>query len=848
MSIPKTKLRPPVLRVPIVPRARLTQSFIDRRPLTVISAPAGSGKTTLTLDWLMHTKSKVAWLSLDSDDNDPIRFMRGLLAALEIVKVKIRIPSGQRDIKAIITEIINQFDDAQSIALVLDDYHLVTTPTIHQALDYLLDHIPPSLQLVLVTREEPPLSLARLRARRQLREFGIDELRFTSEETKQFLHEAMGLNLSNEKIKTLERHTRGWIAGLQMAALSLQTNHEHDILNSDEHHFITEYLLGEVFNQQPQDVQTFLLTTSILDTFSPAICKAINPKNSQTILTRIEKSNLFITSSGGWYQYHPLFREFLLNQLQKDFPERVQELHKRACHCLSENGLTAQAIPHAIAIEDYETAAGFVATLAPETFQRGELITLRRWLDLLPDSAKWIHPRICLIQIWLLIDSNQRAEAQIYLDQMGEFLEHNLRGEYLAVRALYAAITHQTDLAFNYTQQAQATPEAKDPFIQMYVFFALGLAQMGSLKFFQAEQSLRTVLSLAESAGNSYIAISAISNLSDVQYLQARLSEAEKTCNAAIKEFTANSPDAHDWHWTLARSAFQKNNLDDALQLVNRAIDLCMEWNNSPTQHARALLQRAITYFALGDKVAAQADLDAADTISRSLEEIIILRSVIRQHVLFAVADGDLAGARRWLKMLSEYDEQPFPFYFAYAKGRVLLAEEKYKEANATFRTAIKQLSGLDFNLVLIDILIWQSISLHNLEDRPHAAQTLTEAINLARQGGVVRPFMEARDELLTIINQRSNGLERKDAAWVLDQINRSKKQVDVKEGSVIKGPALTRRERQILQLLALGLSNQEMAERLFIAEGTLKRHVANLYQKLGVHNRAQAIQHLNEL
>jgi len=242
---------------------------------------------------------------------------------------------------------------------------------------------------------------------------------------------------------------------------------------------------------------------------------------------------------------------------------------------------------------------------------------------------------------------------------------------------------------------------------------------------------------------------------------------------------------------------------------------------------------------------AAQSDLDAADTISRSLEEIIILRSVIRQRVLFAVYEGDLVNARQWLKILAEHDEQPFPFYFAYAKGRVLLAEEKLKEANATFRTAIRQLSDLDFNLVLIDILLWQSITLHKLGDHLQAMQTLTETIRLAQQGEVIRPFVEAREDLLELITVQSNGLGHKESTWVLDQINRRERQAEVNERTAVKGPALTRREREILQLLALGLSNQEMAERLFIAEGTLKRHIANLYQKIGVHNRAQAIQHL---
>src|SRR5688572_29792921 len=644
MPIPRTKLRPPTLRQPIVPRPRLTGFFTDRRPLTIVSAPAGSGKTTLALEWLASSTGKVAWLSLDADDNDPVRFINGLVASLHAAGVKFQAPSGQRDLKAIITELINQLaePDTESITLVLDDYHLIIEESIHSAIAYLLDHIPASFQLVLVTREALPFPVARLRARGQLREFHVDDLRFTLEETKLFFNKVMGLNLSTGQIRSLEQYTQGWVAGLQMTGISIQShsltdngmrraeqsNTEKSIPNANERQFIAEYLLTEVFDHQPGDVQDFLLNTSILDRFSADLSGSIYSGNAKEMLSYIEKTNLFITVVDGWYQYHPLFREFLQAQLQAKFPERIPDLHQKVCDWLEQNGFIAEAIPHAFAISDDVVAARLIAAIAPDYLKKGELLTLRRWLDTsthpigqsgqrpLPESVIWNHPRLCLTQIWLLLDSNRQDDARIYLDRLGTFLEKNLRGEFLAVRALHAAMTHQTELALKLVQKAQKTPEAKDPFIQTYVSFGLGAAQKMGLNFFQAEQSFREALALAEAAENSYIAASSIANLADVIYMQARLAEAEKVCLDALNQYKENTPYISDWYWTLARISHKRNKLDDALTLINRSIDLCAA-TEEVGLHVRAFLERAQIQYAIGDRNLAQFDLDSADQFAR---------------------------------------------------------------------------------------------------------------------------------------------------------------------------------------------------------------------------------------
>jgi len=834
MSIPNTKFHPPALRQPMVPRPRLTKVFLDKCPLTVVSAPAGSGKTTLVLEWLASHKTRVAWLALDSDDNDPIRFIHGFITALQMAGAELHIPAGQRDLKTMIAEIINQLGDLEPMTFVLDDYHVITDDVIHSVCAYLLDYIPASLQLVLITREQPQLSLARLRARNQVRELSLDDLRFTAEETTAFLNRVMGLNLSSEQIHSLGQITRGWVAGLQMAGLSLQTNEQQAIPFEDEHQKVTEYLLTEVFNRQPRDIQTFLLDTSILNGFSLPLSKAIISRNAGRLISQIQKANLFITTVGSWHQYHPLFREFLQALIQKRFPERVERLHRKALQWLEQNGLIAEAIPHAFAVSDHETSARLIAALAPDYLKRGELVTLRRWLDRLPDPVIWNHPRLCLTQIWLLLDSNLQVDAQSYFDRLGNFLEKNLRSEFLAVRALHAAMTHQPELALQFAKRAQRSLKARDPFIQTYVSFGMGAAQKMGLNFFEAEQSLRDAVAYADADGNSYIATVALANLADVLYLQARLFDAETICKEALKRFGENTPDAYDWYWHLSRISYQRDELEKSLDLINRALDLSIH-SQDKTIHSRVLLQRALIHYALEKKKLAVSDLDSADQLARGLQDQVILRAVIRQRLLFAVQDDGVVRARQWLNTLTKYGEQPFPFYYAYAKGRYFFAEKKFKEARLQFNAAMKQLEDVDYVLVRIEVMIWQAICLGALGKTSEGAKTLKAAISVSQTERVLRPFIEARGELLHLMDQTGpDGFD-----WLLESVHGN--------GKGAEGPVLTRREREILQLLAMGLSNQEMAEKLVIAEGTLKRHVANLYQKLAVHNRTQAIRHFNQ-
>jgi LuxR family transcriptional regulator, maltose regulon positive regulatory protein len=833
-AIPRTKLLPPVLRQPIVPRPRLTAVFKPGRALTVISAPAGFGKTTLVLEGLAGAGSRVAWYSLDAEDNDPLRFLHGVFAALQMAGIKLGRLSGQRSLRSGMVSLINQLTGSEPVVLVLDDYHVIHEPAIQDVLGYLLDHLPACLQLVIITRETAPFPLARLRARHELREIDPADLRFTNEEAGWFLQQVMGLRLSAEKLSELQKYTQGWAAGLQMAGLSLQGHDAGAIPDPRGKQFLSEYLLHEILMQQEQHVQDFLLGTSLPDRFSLPLCKSLFGKGAAQLLARVQKANLFITVVGSWYQYHPLFREFLQSQLLTQFPERVEPLHRRALTWFEQNGFPEQALQHAAAVADHEKYAGLLELLAPGYLKRGELVTLRRWLETLPEEVVWRHPRLCLTQIWLLLDSNLQIEAQTYFERLGSHLEQNMQSEFLAVRALHAAMNHRPDLAFEFAGRAQESAEAKDPFIHTYVSFGTGAAQKMALQFFRAEQSFREALALANADENSYIAVASRVNLADVLYLQARLHEAENVCRQSIRRY-GETPDARDWIWTLSRISFQRNQLEEALQLADRAVELSQQVQDDVV-HSRALLQRAMVYQAMGDRRSAQADLDSADQMARGLQDPMILRSVIRQRTLFAAEERDFASARNWLDVLAEYGGQPFPFFLSYARGRVLLVDGKYKEAGSAFLSALQSLQGVDFVLVRIEVQVWQAVCLQLLGQSEDADQLLGNAVQASQTENITRPFAEARHGLLPLLEENGWG----EAGWVWEALGRNNEPVEIS--------SLTRREREILELLAAGLSNREMTERLVIAEGTLKRHIANLYQKLGVHNRTQAIQRYQSL
>ena len=416
-----TKLHVPHPRPGFLARPRLLERLTEAtaRGLTLVCAPAGFGKTSLLGDWARRSRQPVAWLSLDGGDSDPARFWRYVAAALDTVRpgvgrrVDTLLQGPQPPLEAVLTVLVNELVEGhEAVVLVLDDYHLVEAPSVHDSLAVLLERLPPQLRLVLASRADPPLPLARLRARGQLTELREADLRFTREEAAELLRTAVGAELPEAAVAVLGDRTEGWVAGLQLAALSLQGHADVGAFVagfSGSHRFVLDYLTAEVLDRQPDPLRAFLLETSILERLSGPLCAAVTGRDdSQELLEQAERANLFLhplDEVRGWWRYHRLFADLLCVRLQQERPGRVEELHRAAAAWHEAHGLADEAIGHALAAGDAPWAARLIERQLDACFLRWEGVTLRRWLAALPTELVSSRPRLSLAQARLALIS-----------------------------------------------------------------------------------------------------------------------------------------------------------------------------------------------------------------------------------------------------------------------------------------------------------------------------------------------------------------------------------------------------------------------------------------------------------
>jgi LuxR family maltose regulon positive regulatory protein len=883
-----TKLHWPRPRSRLVSRSSLVERLQQGMEcaLTLVSAPAGFGKTTLLAQWLAESDTPVAWLSLESEDNDPVRFLTYLIAALQTVDARVGItildlvrspqsPSPEIVVTLLTNELLRS--TVKDFALVLDDYHVIEAPPLHRALTALVEHSPPQLHLMLATRADPPLSLARLRARGQLIEVRSSDLRFSAQEASAFLRTIMAVDLSPEQIAALERRTEGWIAGLQLAALAMRGHADVSSFLAaftGSHRFVLDYLSEEVLAQQPTVVQSFLLHTCILERLSGSLCDAVTEQEgSQAMLERLERANLFVIAlddERGWYRYHHLFAEVLNNRLQQAEPALVPDLHRRASTWYEQHALPAEAVQHALAIPDAELAARLIERIAiPLIFLQGQIDTVRGWLNALPEALVHTRPLLCVQQAVCLLFTNQleAAEALLHWAEQGIQEEgpaeqaQTILGLVIGVRAALAVLSGDVERAVPLARQALALlPEAEViPRASVMVSTALVYAVSGDVTSV-TEREVAAVVALNRSMGNLFIAASSICVLAWLYVLQGRLRQARVTYAEVMQvalrpEVLHTMYNSLSYYFGLGHLLYEWNDLEPAEQhlaqgmaLLNETLMVDPFWATLGYT-ALARLQQA-----RGNSQAAFATLG---TLAHLAERRHFPPNLIAQgeavRAQLELAQGSLEAATQWANRsgLSSRDEElPYLREGEYlALARVRIAQGRDDPAAPFLQDALHLLDRLlvdaeaktRMNSVL-EILVLRALALDAQGNRTGALSTLERALMLAEPESYVRLFLDEGTPMrLLLRGAQARGVVPEYVATLLAAFGEPVAPHLPSQASSLIEP-LTEREREVLQLLLQGASNREIAHRLVLSINTVKRHIYNLCGKMGVRSRTQAI------
>ncbi len=886
MSSPilSTKLYAPPARARRVARPQLVRRLAEglTRKLTLISAPAGFGKTTLLAECIAELTGpqlRFAWLSLDEGDDDARRFLTYLVAACQSVEREV----GQSALTmlrspqpppadALLTDLINDLAQAPPFALVLDDYHVIHTPAIHEALTFLLDHLPASLHLVIATRSDPPLPVARLRARGELLELRAGELRFSDGEASAFLNQIMGLTLASDEVAALAARTEGWIAALQLAALSLQGRgdaREFISAFSGSHAYIVDYLLEEVLRRQPAATQEFLLTTSILERLCGSLCDALTLRgDGQATLERLLQQNLFVIPLDDrrlWFRYHHLFADVLRGRLHDTPPlfERLSELHGRASAWFEQHGLIADAVAHALAMRDWERVARLLEQHADQFIALGETASLQKWLDQLPPEVMLARPALSLARAQLYALAHQLAEAEQCL-QAAERAAAPAGEPWLNRAAVERVIItlNGGDLprTIERAQQALAQLPEDEPRLRGSVLLRLGIALLQTDHPAEAQQALAEAARLSQAAGDFLTALQAFDNQAGVLQVQGRLREAiallEQALDLAARHGIGRLPTSF-MQSDIGEYLYEQNDLPAARRHCLTALELG-EQSWQPRAMTKAHLALARICQAQGDLGGASEELDGAEQFIRQYDlPLFFYGPAAAGRVRWWLAQGKVEAAAAWARDsgLSIDDKPDFLREVLHlALARTLIAQGAWERVIpflARLRGAAEATGRMGS---LIEILALDAIAHRGRGDRAGARAALERALRLGEPEGYVRMFVDEGEPMHSqIADCRSPLEERGSSQGLLAYVDRllaafGDTRSDVPAPSTIPPGLLSERELEVLRLMAAGASNQDIARSLVVTVNTVKRHVSNIFEKLAAHNRTQAVARGREL
>ena len=875
--------------------------------MTLISAPAGFGKTTLLSEWrMMHLGSEypLAWVSLEEADNDLTRFLFYLVGALRAIEADVgdatlaslRSPQPP-PIESLLTALVNEISEIpKDFALVLDDYHLIANEAVHETIVFLLDHLPPQAHLVIASRTDPPLPLARLRARGQLTELRAHDLRFTPEETAAFLRGAMGLDLPEESVVALEERTEGWVAGLQLAALSMRGREDISGFIADlkgSNRYVLDYLAEEVLRRQPEDTGSFLLQTSILERLSGPLCDAVTDRaDGQEILQRLEQENLFtvpLDDERRWYRYHHLFSEFLRERLRRTRPDLEPQLHHRASGWYERDGLVQEAVGHALAAGDLENAARLIEENFREMLAQGEATSLLSWMEGLPEELLRSRPWLCIPCAWALLITGQleAAEARVndlesMVDAAGSPMEGReippggeelaaVSGEAAAIRAYIVRNRGEVLRSIELSRRALGLLPEDNLTLRGILAYLLGGAYSMSGDLAAAREYLSEAITTNQRAGNAFAALLATRGLAELQVMGGHLHRAADLYRQALLLAQQRPfPAAGLAHVGMGELLYEWDDLDGAMRHLTEGIELGEQsGGTSIVLPGHALLARV--KWARGDPEGALRAIRDDETTAQGLTPSSRdLNRIVAYGARLRLAQGDLGGAARLLeerRIGANDDLDHLNVLEHLVLARVLIARSELDVALDLLERSLEVAEATGSMGSAIEILAVEAQALDARGDKAGAMTALGRALSLAEPEGYVRTFVDEGEPMATLL-QRWLRAQRKGRPSSSGPQNASPEYVrrllaafrrpsgsraldtgpdNARAAQPLPDP-LSERELEVLRLIADGKSNREISGQLYITIDTVKKHLTHIFAKLDVRSRTQAVAHAREL
>ncbi|MBH5318445.1 LuxR family transcriptional regulator [Paenibacillus sp. GSMTC-2017] len=889
MSIPilSTKLYIPQSRPVVVNRHRLFEKLneVQHRKLTLISASAGFGKTTLISEWITSSKRRTAWLSLDEGDNDATRFLIHLISALQTIEANIgegvfvALQSSQSlPIEPILTTLINEITViSDNFVLVLDDFHIIKDKAIIDAIAFLLEHLPTQMHIVISTREDPNLPLARLRVRDQLTELRVNDLTFTHSEVTEFLNKVMRLNLSLKDISLLETRTEGWIAGLQLAAISM---HGHQDKSSfikcftGSHHFVLDYLIEEVLQQQSDSVQNFLLQTSILGRLSGPLCDAVLGEgdieshlktsiSSQETLQYLEHANLFIVpldNERRWYRYHHLFADLLRQRLHQriispteDEKYDIAELHIRASKWYEDHGLDIEAFHHAVAANDIELATRLIDGKGMPLHFRGGATHVLRWLESQPTTVLDARPSLWVIfastilmvgQLTGVEQKLQSAEVALQNTELDD-KTRDVIGHIAAIRATLAVSQHKVEFIVAESLRALEYLHPDNLPVRTATTWTLGYAYQLQGDRAAANKAYTEAISKSQAIRHHVIQIMATIGLGNLQEADNQLYTATDTYRNVLKMVgDPPLPIVCEAHLGLARICYEWNDLEMAEHHLKQSTELAKQLVNTDRVIVCEVFHAKLK-LAQGDVNDSAAIIFKANQLLHQHNFVNAMSDVADIHIRILLHKGNYIAASD----LAKSNELPL------SHARALIALEDISTALATLELTRQQVELKGWVDERLKVIVLQSVARYMNGDIDLAIQLLCEALALGQIGGFIRIFVDEGRLMSQLLSEVAvRGIMSDYISKILIAFGAGENSSIFKSirGSALPNQKLieplSERELKILQLIALGLSNDEISKRLFLALSTVKGHNRNIFDKLQVQRRTEAVARAREL